>query len=427
MDGLPSEERCGPASTTSKHKILRLKKLDRKNNDDTGNDVDDDDIDDDDDDYEADSDDRPNDNERDEETRDVVLKDSNPTVIYYESTVTSPKNFEIKRRRVSLLCDWSCSEDSKLVNGGCQSDRNDDVRGDTDMTLGRKLYSNQDHLAPSSSERKEGRDRLTTNISPDDNFKLLSPISNGMDISLPQFPDKNLNPTDVTMLNMFLWNLRQQQLFQMQLLHQMQRQVIHATGVARGLRPGKVSAVPPQSSGSGVLANQSPASLTPRLESPRETSSHFETLNGSDVYSHVPPVKILKIERNSDDENSSINMTEDISLRKKTHNCNQVGQDVSVGIQTSSSSSLKSSTSVGKIKVDYCHGSLSLTNPVNPNIHVDYCHGGLSLTNPVNPNIDVDYCHGGLSLTNPVNPMIAMVDESTSRLLQQRAELHNSE
>jgi len=89
-------------------------------------------------------------------------------------------------------------------------------------------------------------------IGRDSNVKLAA--MENTDVAVAQFAENNILPADVAALNVVLWNLHQQQMFQMHLILQLQQQIIYATaasgsasvgvgGMVGGLPPGAMTAV----------------------------------------------------------------------------------------------------------------------------------------------------------------------------------------
>ena len=69
-----------------------------------------------------------------------------------------------------------------------------------------------------------------SSIGRDSNVKLAA-IEN-TDVAVAQFAENNILPADVAALNVVLWNLHQQQMFQMHLILQLQQQIIYATAAS---------------------------------------------------------------------------------------------------------------------------------------------------------------------------------------------------
>ena len=101
-------------------------------------------------------------------------------------------------------------------------------------------------------------------IGRDSNVKLAA--MENTDVAVAQFAENNILPADVAALNVVLWNLHQQQMFQMHLILQLQQQIIFATaagGAAGGVVGGLVGAtttVEPQRDATlpDVLPNNKP-------------------------------------------------------------------------------------------------------------------------------------------------------------------------
>jgi len=69
-------------------------------------------------------------------------------------------------------------------------------------------------------------------IGRDSNVKLAA--MENTDVAVAQFAENNILPADVAALNVVLWNLHQQQMFQMHLILQLQQQIIYATAAGGG-------------------------------------------------------------------------------------------------------------------------------------------------------------------------------------------------
>ena len=78
-------------------------------------------------------------------------------------------------------------------------------------------------------------------IGRDSNVKLAA-IEN-TDVAVAQFAENNILPADIAALNVVLWNLHQQQMFQMHLILQLQQQIIYASA-ASGAAGGVVGGLP---------------------------------------------------------------------------------------------------------------------------------------------------------------------------------------
>ena len=78
-------------------------------------------------------------------------------------------------------------------------------------------------------------------IGRDSNVKLAA--MENTDVAVAQFAENNILPADVAALNVVLWNLHQQQMFQMHLILQLQQQIIYATA-ASGATGGVVGGLP---------------------------------------------------------------------------------------------------------------------------------------------------------------------------------------
>jgi len=81
----------------------------------------------------------------------------------------------------------------------------------------------------------------TSAIGRDSNVKLAA-IEN-TDVAVAQFAENNILPADIAALNVVLWNLHQQQMFQMHLILQLQQQIIYASA-AGGAAGGVVGGLP---------------------------------------------------------------------------------------------------------------------------------------------------------------------------------------
>jgi len=79
-------------------------------------------------------------------------------------------------------------------------------------------------------------------IGRDSNVKLAA--MENTDVAVAQFAENNILPADVAALNVVLWNLHQQQMFQMHLILQLQQQIIYASA-AGGAAGAVVSGLPP--------------------------------------------------------------------------------------------------------------------------------------------------------------------------------------
>ena len=81
-------------------------------------------------------------------------------------------------------------------------------------------------------------------VGPRDSNVKLAAMEN-TEVAVAQFAENNMLPADIAALNVVLWNLHQQQMFQMHLILQMQQQIIYASAaggtaagaVVGGLRP----------------------------------------------------------------------------------------------------------------------------------------------------------------------------------------------
>lgn len=103
----------------------------------------------------------------------------------------------------------------------------------------------------------------------DTNVKLASIC--GTDVAVAQMAENNTLPADIALLHTVLWNLKQQQFFQMHLLQQLQNQLMHSTGNP-STRPVTPIIVPTGLSCSPV-AKESALSTSENLESSASTGS----------------------------------------------------------------------------------------------------------------------------------------------------------
>lgn len=78
-------------------------------------------------------------------------------------------------------------------------------------------------------------------IGRDSNVKLAA--MENTDVAVAQFAENNILPADIAALNVVLWNLHQQQMFQMHLILQLQQHIIYATA-AGGAAGGVVGGLP---------------------------------------------------------------------------------------------------------------------------------------------------------------------------------------
>lgn len=103
----------------------------------------------------------------------------------------------------------------------------------------------------------------------DRNVKLSSIC--GTDVAMAQMAENNTLPTDIALLHTVLWNLKQQQFFQIHLLQQLQNQLMHSTGNP-STRPVTPIIVPTGLSCSPVV-KESALSSSEILESSASTGS----------------------------------------------------------------------------------------------------------------------------------------------------------
>ena len=111
-------------------------------------------------------------------------------------------------------------------------------------------------------------------IGRDSNVKLAA-IEN-TDVAVAQFAENNMLPADIAALNVVLWNLHQQQMFQMHLILQLQQQIIYASAasgaagcVVGGLPAAATAACPdPQRDATlpDVLQNNKPDDASAALD-----------------------------------------------------------------------------------------------------------------------------------------------------------------
>jgi len=73
-------------------------------------------------------------------------------------------------------------------------------------------------------------------IGRDSNVKLAA--MENTDVAVAQFAENNMLPADVAALNVVLWNLHQQQMFQMHMILQLQQQILYATATSGGVGAG---------------------------------------------------------------------------------------------------------------------------------------------------------------------------------------------
>ena len=90
------------------------------------------------------------------------------------------------------------------------------------LPLGARMLPNLT-CAPPSQPSTIGRDS---------NVKLAA--MENTDVAVAQFAENNILPADVAALNVVLWNLHQQQMFQMHMILQLQQQIIYATAASGG-------------------------------------------------------------------------------------------------------------------------------------------------------------------------------------------------
>ena len=81
----------------------------------------------------------------------------------------------------------------------------------------------------------------TSAIGRDSNVKLAA--MENTDVAVAQFAENNILPADIAALNVVLWNLHQQQMFQMHMILQLQQQIIYASA-ASGAAGGVVGGLP---------------------------------------------------------------------------------------------------------------------------------------------------------------------------------------
>jgi len=244
----------------------------------------------------------------------------------------------------------------------------------------------------------------------DSNVKLTSICST--DVAVAQFAENNILPADVAMLNMVLWNLQQQQLFQMHMLHQLQQQVMYASvsGTCPNI-PGLRSVVSGPHGGLGSVSG--PHGIGP------VSGPHRPVLVSSSSLSTSPESHRIIVNK---PVSCCQNITSNV-MSSVTSHLSSVKSHFTTPVTSKFEATVVDTPSV------MCHPQLSSSSDIKQSVEVNGSGEFVpkesreqplrlrTTSSSLGPVVCIDDCNGGLSATNPVNPMIAMVD---SKLLQQR-------
>ena len=111
-------------------------------------------------------------------------------------------------------------------------------------------------------------------IGRDSNVKLAA--MENTDVAVAQFAENNILPADVAALNVVLWNLHQQQMFQMHMILQLQQQIIFATAAPGATAGGVIGGFPDPA-----------AAAPPCTDPPRTTLPDFLQNNKPDESSAI--------------------------------------------------------------------------------------------------------------------------------------------
>ena len=218
----------------------------------------------------------------------------------------------------------------------------------------------------------------------DNNVKLASLGST--DVAVAQFAENNILPSDLAMLNMVLWNLQQQQLFQMHLLQQLQSQLMYASSQACG---------PPcpmlPTGGFGSLPPGGPPRATSGYPSPPE--NHHQPNPGSVVDHHLTTSAVAAA-----------------AAAAAAAVCSSVEPPIPASATLSNSSAEKTaSDSMAGSSFPVGH-STSGFGEKPPASEAGCSSGGL-----------VSSCNSSIPNSSSfISPMLAMIDMSSSKLLQQK-------